>query len=424
LSGWCVPAAALFLLRSPLSQRRFPLLLLSVLFVLYYQTFMIRDLAPVTGFFFSDAADFIDPVCRKLFNFDMNKHPLFLPVMRFVIKPLHFFLRQESAAVSSAFALIGALNGLMAFLWFRRWLGDFRTAGALALLYAFSLAIWVYSSNYETYVFSSLTGNLFFWALLRPAPQDKTRRLLGLSLVIGLAALAHPPLLILFGVLVIHIWIRRTRPLPWKGLVASAVVVAAVFLGGQILIRSYYASRMQLPLAIDNRLRTSPNPVSKEIHNLQWIYHYYSKNQRFTSSQLGNALTGQFVYSLAGLPYPFDWARGIAGLRDFFKSVTGPPALWAILFLWLSALIGVTVSRRLLIPSLVLLVGVMAPWLIFFLFFNPSEMLLYSAPMMAPLLAWLGGAQRLVFKQRTAALLLIISLILTIHNTWVLTSYY
>jgi hypothetical protein len=62
--------------------------------------------------------------------------------------------------------------------------------------------------------------------------------------------------------------------------------------------------------------------------------------------------------------------------------------------------------------------------LIFFLFFNPSEMLLYSAPMMAPLLAWLGGAQRLVFKQRTAALLLIISLILTIHNTWVLTSYY
>jgi hypothetical protein len=423
-SGWCVLASALFILISPVSRRWFPLLLLPVLFVIYYQTFFIRDMAPVTGFFFSDAADFIDPVCHKIFNYDMNKHPLFLPVIRFAIKPLYFILREEIAAVSAAFALIGALNGMMAFLWFRRWLGDFRTAGALTLLYAFSLAIWVYSSHYETYVFSSLIGNLFFWALLRSTPPDQTGHLLGPSLAIGLAGLAHPPMLILFGVLVIHVWSRRARPFPWKGLIASALVASAVFLGGQILIRSYYADRTQLPLAIDNRLRTSPDPVSREIGNIQWIYHYYANEQRFNSSQIGNVLTGQFVYSLAGLPYPFDWARGVAGLRDFFQSVTGPPALGAIFFLWLGALIGLMSNRRFLGNSLILLVGIMAPWLTFFILFNPAEMLLYSAPMIAPILAWLGGASGLAFKRYTTGFLLAISLILAIHNTGVLTSYY
>jgi hypothetical protein len=424
LSGWCVLASALFLIASPRGQRRFPVLLLVVLFVIYYQSSYIRDMAPVTGFFFSDAPDFIDPICHKIFNLDMNKHPLFLPVIRFWVKPFHFVRLGEIASLSAAFALIGTLNGLMAFLWFRRWLGEFRTAGALTLLYAFSLAIWAYSSNYETYAFSSLMGNLFFWVLLRAKRPDRSLSLLLPSLAIGFAALAHPPLLILFVPLVIHRTFQRLHAFPWIGMVAASLVVVAVFLAGQILIRHYYMQSTDLPDSLENDLHSASDPVSREISNIRSLYHRYAQAQSPVPVQLGTVLTSQFVYSLAGLPYPFDWSRGIDGLRDYFRSVTGPPALGAILCLWLGALLGLLSSRRFLGNSLILLAGIMAPWLTFFILFNPSEMLLYSAPMIAPILAWLGGANRLVFKQHTAGFLLTISLILTIHNAWVLASYY
>lgn len=428
LSGWCVLASLLLLRLSPGMQRGFPWLVLPVLFVVYFQTFFIRDMAPVTGFFFSDAADFIDPIYRKIFNWDMNKHPLFLPVIRLLIKPLYSVCHSQIASVSAAFALIGALNGLTAFLWFRRWFGEFKTAAALTLLYAFSLAVWVYSSHYETYIFSSLMGNLVFWLLLGVKTPVRFRDLFAPSVAIGLAALAHPPLLILFGALVIHVWNRHSRPFPWTRLILpslfAAVLVVAVFLGGQTIIRNYYAHSTNLPPSIGNRLERAPDPVSREISNIRWVYHQYAGEQRLAQIHPGTVLTGQFVYSLAGLPYPFDWARGGEGLRAYFQCPTGPTAIWSILCLWLGALTGLMLTRRFLARSLFLLGCVMIPWLTFFLFFNPSEMLLYSAPMMAPVLAWLGGANRLVFKQHTAGFLLTISLILTIHNAWVLASYY
>jgi hypothetical protein len=424
LSGWCVLASALMFITSRWGQRRFPLLLGLILFVIYYQSFAIRDLAPLTGFFYSDSADFIAPICQKIFNWDMNKHPLFLPVVRLIIRPLYFLSRDQIVSFSAAFAIIGALNGMTAFLWFRRWLGEFRAAGALALLYAFSLAIWVYSSHYETYIFSSLMGNLFFVLLLGVRQPDRFRGLILPAVAVGLAALAHPPLLILLAVLAIHVWNRRTRTFPWAGLAASALVVAAVFIGGQTMIRHYYAPSTDLPPAIGSHLESARGPVSKEISNIRWVYNNYAGEQRWAPAQLGVVLTGQFVYSLAGLPYPFDWARGVAGLGAYFRSLTGPPALLAILGLWFGALIGLAMNRGLLVRSLILLGFVIVPWLTFFLLFNPSEMLLYSAPMLAPVLAWLAWANRLVWGRHTAGWLLAISLGLALHNAWILSSYY
>jgi hypothetical protein len=424
LSGWCVLASALFFIASPWGQRRFPFLLLGVLFVIYYQSSYVRDMAPITGFFFSDAPDFIDPICQKIFNLDMSKHPLFLPVIRLLVKPFRFVCRGEIASLSAAFAFIGALNGVMAFLWFRRWLGEFRTAGALTLLYAFSLAIWAYSSNYETYVFSSLMGNLFFWILLRTTRLDRFQHLLPAALAIGFAALAHPPLVILFAPLAIRSAFRHGHAFPWAGIAATAGVVLAVYLVGHISIRHYYEQRTDLPESLGKDLGSASNPVSREVANIHSLYRRYAQEQRPTPVQLGTVLAGQCVYSLAGLPYPFDWARGIEGFRDYIDSITGALSLWCVLFLWMGAAIAATRSPSFRWRSLALFLGVLAPWLTFFLFFNPTEMLLYSAPMLAPVLAWLGRANQIIFKQHTAELLLAISLVLTIHNAWVLASYY
>lgn len=424
LSGWCVLATALFFIRSPAGRRGFPLLMCGILFIIYLQSFYVRNMAPVGGFFFSDSPDFIDPICKKLFTSDMNKHLLFMPAIRFLVKPFHSLCQSQVSSLSAALAFVGALNGMLAFLWFRRWLGEFRTAGALALIYSFSLAIWTYSSLYETYPFSSLLGNLFFWVMLVAPPPNRFRHLILPSLVIGIAALAHLPLLILFVPLVIRTAFQYPRAFPWLGTVAAALLIISVFLAGQTLIRNYYEERTILPRAIEQRIQTAPDPLSREISSIQWVYGEYAQQQRPTLTQLGTVLTGQFVYALTGRPYPFEWSRGVEGLRDYVDSASGLVSLWCLLLLWLGAFMALVRFPAFRWHSVALFLGVMAPWLTFFLFFNPSEMLLYSAPMIAPILAWLGGAQRLVYKQHTAGLLLVISLILTIHNTWVLTSYY
>ncbi len=424
LSGWCLLASALFASVSRGKQRWFPLLFFLVLLTVYFQSSFIRNMAPIGGFFFSDSPDFIDPICHKMFTTDMNKHPLFMPVVRAMVKRLSPVVQSEITALSAALALIAALNGLMAFLWFRRWLDDFRTAGALALMYAFSLVVWAYSGLYETYPLSSLLGNLFFWVLLRVKQPDRLLNLFLSSLTIGIAALAHPPLLILFIPLVIYVAFKRSGPFPWGGMVAAAILIVVVYLTGQTLIRNYYEPVMAIPLAVEKHFDSAPNPLSKEILNIQWVYEQYAPQQRPTAPQIGAVLTGQFVYSLAGLPYPFDWARGVEGLSHFFRSASGSASLWCILILWIGGAIAVMRSRIVLWQCLALCFGVLVPWLIFFLFFNPGEMLLYSAPILAPILGWLGGAGRAVFKNHAAAVLLAISLVLTIHNAWVLASYY
>lgn len=423
LAGWCVLAAGLWMASGPKGQRRYPLLVFAVLFVVYYEAASIRDMAPVTGFFFSDAPDFVDPICHKLFTLDMNKHPLFLPVMRFLVKILNNLSCGEIVALSSAFALVGAVNGVLAFLWFRRWLGETRLAGALALVYAFSLGIWAYSAHYETYVFSSLMTNLFFWVLLAPGPFNAWRHIVRPALFVGLAALAHAPMMALFVVLLIRTGFRRLRPFPWAYVTLAALTVALTFVWGQTLIRQYYASRTVLPLAIENRLRESSNPVSREMSNLYGLYRRYAYRQREVPSPAGTVLTGQFVYSMAGLPYPFDWARGVQGLREFGRHVTGPPAVGCLLLLWLAAVAGTASSRAYLWPSLAVGLAVMVPWLVFFVLFNAPEMLLYSTPMVAPVLAWLGGGARVVLRRYTTGAMLVVSLVLLMHNAWVLVSY-
>ena len=91
---------------------------------------------------------------------------------------------------------------------------------------------------------------------------------------------------------------------------------------------------------------------------------------------------------------------------------------------WLAGCVGLAQKRRQLRLSLQLFAFVLLPYLAFFWLFNPGEMLLYSAPLAAPVLAWLFRGWENIFNvHRLDFFLLALAFIFMLHNGACLATY-
>ena len=357
-----------------------PVCLVLVLFALYSYTLYPKTLGPMDGVVFDDANDYVWVIDNDVMIFKMQKHVLFFPVLHALYHGIGSLLFHETFfALSFSYVLIGALNGVLVCLWFRRLFVDWLLAWLATIVYIFSFSIWLYSSIYETYIFSSLLVSAALLSRSLAKPDVFWSRYLLPALFVVLAGLAHPPLLLLLGLLVVDLLISQNTV--WKKLVQTVSL-------GLGVIFCFLVSMMTM------RYIYHPSPVSRGFDNtttsfIANVIQRYSAGSEMDWSNFGNVIYGQFVYAFGGFPYGYDWSAGWSGISQYLAMPAGWVFLICFSFLGLLALLGLLRSRAMWRRLLLLLALVLLPHLLFYWYFNPGEMLLYSAPLLAPILATL-----------------------------------
>lgn len=390
----------------------------TVLFALYDYTLCTKKLAPVNGAFFSDASDMIDTVSRNIWSMDMQKHVSFLPMMHNLYSAFeHATKSRMLIALSSAFALVAALNGIGALLLLRKFFGYQRMATALALIYQFSFVISIYSSIFETYIVSSLFVNLFLLTLASRPPTGRSIREFLLPLgTLALAATAHPPLLVLGSLLLWRLF-RSGEPLGRIILRCAAI--------GVLLLTGYFA--IQIAITSSYSIDGEPPGFRGVIHHLQFsrsIIKSYASIANMNLHEAGNVIYAQSIYSLFGCGQGFVWNKGWAGLLAYFATPAGAICASCFLLIFASALLALRRDVRFLKLVAFCGTGVFLPYLAFFLYFNPTEMLLYCAPLEILCVIGIGRALQISFPNRATILLSGTALIIAVNNTIALATYH
>jgi len=359
-----------------------------VVFFIYCHAMFASKMVPMAGVAFSDADELVRPFLANVMEYDLTKHMLCLPVIHVLWRVFSMIGWAEITALAGAFAFVAAANVAVAHLFFGRLVRNGLGTMLLTLCYAGSFSIWLYSSMFETFIFSSLVTNLFLLLWLRSRGSHALGRTCLQSGVVVLCGLAHPPLLVLLGAVLyewLRMWRKRDLAMTLTGVVLLILLTCGGFLGGRFLLRRAYIPRT-------GELATAS--VQDEYADAEKMLDLYASTDNMTWHNVGNMVLGQCVYAVAGREPTFNWSSGWAGARTYLGRPTGWLAVAAILLLWALSIRGMVVKRNTLYESLLLTVLVMLPYMLFFLWFNPGEMLLYSPPMVAMMLGWLAWTGR------------------------------
>jgi hypothetical protein len=399
-----------------LSRIATPALVFCVFLSLFYYTLFTNKMAPMNGVIMSDSDELIRVLVKKKWNEDAIKHILFAPTMQWLLGYTgEDAVRPDLRDCARVFSVVAALNCLVAYLLFLR-LARRRTAAILlTCAYGFSFSIWVYSSVYETYIFSSLVLNLFLLAVLFIRPHSPLVAYLPATLLLALCGLAHLPLLVFLGLLWMRLWqADRTLVQRLLGCALLAALAGLVFLDGRLWIKQYYAGIHE---ALDYSWR------AEFLTARETTITEFAGRDNLTFGNLGTLLLGQFLFVHGGLPQGHLWDLGWRGAAPILNHPVGLLLCLACATLWITAALGVARSPALRGHAFMFCALVLVPYLGFLWYFNPAEMLLYSAPLVSvSLLAFFTAGQQ-VLGRRIDYVLIVLVIGQIVWNVPVLLSY-
>lgn len=359
-----------------------------VVFFIYCHALFASKIVPMAGIAFSDCDELVQPFLTNVMEYDLTKHMLCLPVIHLLWRVFSVIGWAEMVALAGAFALVAAANVAVAHLVFTRLVRHGLGAMLLTLCYAGSFSIWLYSSIFETFILSSLLANLFLLVWLASRGTPSLGRACINAVMVVLCGLAHPPLLVFLGA-VIHEWLRMWRKrdlaMTLAGVVLLVLVTCGGFLGGRFVMRRAY-------IAGSDELATGS--VAEEYADAGKMVELYASTDNMTWDNVGNIVMNQCVYAVAGREPTFDWSGGWSSGRAYLGRPTGWLVVVGIALLWGLAGRGIVLRRRKLLETGALVALVVLPTMLFYLWFNPGEMLLYAPPMMTIMLGWLAWAGR------------------------------
>jgi hypothetical protein len=234
--------------------------------------------------------------------------------------------------------------------------------------------------------------------------------------MVVLAAAAHPPLLVLGGLLLWKIFSGGKSPAKSIGRSAAVgLLLIAGYLAVQIIITSAYTfhSHHAGDHGIMHHLRFSHEVIKS-----------YASISHFNLHEAGNVAMAQSFYSLFGNGQGFVWNKGWGGLPAYFATPAGAVCALCFLFICASALLAMQRNRHLLMLAASCSAMVLLPYLAFFIYFNPSEMLLYCAPLELLCVIGIGRAFEISFPTRAPLLLIFIATLVAANNTVALVSYH
>jgi hypothetical protein len=417
VAAWLLLSSLAWFLAETKNRRLFAAALPLVFFAVYSHSLATMKIAAFADYFFSDPKDLIQPVTRGAYIFDLTKHPLFQPVARPLYVLLHALSgRSEVVACALLFALAGAFAVGLAWLVFRRWCARPRTAALLAVLYGFSFSTWIFASHIETYIFCAAAANGFLLAMLARDCLSQAAGVAIQGMAGAVAALMHPPLMILNAVSIARMGRRGGR----HGMLREAAIAFAVlviYVAGSGLIRAASG-----PFADAHKAASeSSGLLASELAT----FSFYADRSNATRFHAGNVIAGQCFYALVGQKFPAHWSEGLGGLRRVYRrGIVGFAAALAVAALWAVGLSGLARDLGRRGTSLRLFALVLLPYLLFFWFFNPAEMFLYSAPFLSLLLAWLcRGWENMLAGARLDGFLLVCGAVIMLHNAACVASY-
>ena len=369
-------------------------------FALYQLSFTFRTITfpGPNGWFWADS--YVDSYKWLGHEGQASRHPLFA-----LVAPHLYELGQVAYRaidghlgrnLTTAFpsALLGGLNVCLAFWLFLLNHPNRRAALGFSLLYGFSTSTWFYSSLPESYVMTAFWTNLFLLSLVKLGRANPgTARL---ALLNGLASLCAPHQ-ILLAVVPGFYWLRTRR---WKTVLTNTAVYSlgliAAFVIPYVLFLELFGAGFRFP---DRFIRS-----------------YASVVHLIDPDAYVIPIVNFLIFSVVGpVMHPMMYHASHPGFDHSFSTVVASvPATWLIVavpYLLLAgrSLLGLRRSPARLAALLPGISALIVSNIIFFAYFNPFEVFLYSMPLVLPwLLVLHSGFLRSMDSKWAGALLLLV----------------
>jgi hypothetical protein len=300
---------------------------------------------------------------------DIKKHPLF----PWVVIPLYRLGRilfsalpfQNEIALVFPFALMGLVNLIVSYRIFQAVFEKERSKlfpKTLTLLYGACFSFWIFSSNVETYVVTTVFQNFLFWYCIRAAPSGPKTPVLGA--LFGLCVLASTAMIWLFvavGILFFcklgsfrRAFVKSLTVLFWGLLVAGGAYV-------------FYAFYYRLCNVSGGE---GFGPMSMVLFSIEYLQRWFRWDIYNVFLVLRAFFVDSIVYTRLN---SFLLPRIFFGIAYFF-------------FIAVSLLGFCKQKKGDLSPAIMMLIGFGMAHTAFFCFFSPESCVLYSLPALLPFL--------------------------------------
>ncbi len=326
------------------------------------------------------------------FRAQIRQHPLYSLIANSVVELVQLVSPIGlNRAILLTIALIAALNCTLAYLLFARVLGCTRTAVGFTAIYALAFANLAIFSIPETYALSTTGVLLYLVVASSLGPALDRRALLTLSGLAALAGLLNPPLL---SLAIVHVvWIFTDRPMMSASRATAASLAGTAALFGLVNL-AIFGPAFYLGYTVDNQQYGVLAHLT-EIRSIALV------------------ICGFFLFSVVGPLQRLTHDLALGDAVGYLSSWTAGMAVCAYGAVVAAAGRGWSRFDRLTAAVIVWLVAVT----LFYVYFNPDGMMLYS-PQVVP--AWLllvarAHALPTAARWRTGALA-VTAFLLFLHN--------
>lgn len=327
--------------------------------------------------FFSDSKELVDAIRFNDWTYDMQKHVLFLPVMRVLSAFFSLVSSKPLKTLAIAFSFISAMNLLLAAACIRLTKMKCWSKSLLCAVYGASFSIATYSSIYETYILSALMVNATILASLYLQKNPTRYRAVIAAILCGLLPLVTWQLFAFVPFFLI--WhsgnIRKLAS------VRSFWILIARHWG--IALLSFWVCYTAVwglysgPFLEKGRSPSTAKVLSETQKN-------YASLENITWKSLLQVVDDTFVSSLVNTRNAFSGEKSNGCISAGF--VISKLAICIVVFLMIgSAGAYLWKTAKHTLTTFVFIAGFGA-YIGFHLYFNPVEMLLYTPPI---ILLWL-----------------------------------
>ena len=355
-------------------------LILAFAFPLYCHSYLFAKIMPLQGLYFSDSRELIRHISTHDFTTDISKHPVFLPIMNGLESFFHIITRKSFRAYLYAFTFVSSLN--IAVSWRLLCLTPLpsSTRALCLLVYMFSFSVLTYASIYETLILTTALSTLTLLAAIKHRERPGKLQFALLTLCGSLTILAS----YVAGVFVLlAAWLAlpseqagsptrlRQRFLFTTCLTAFSLVGSCIVL---LLILSVYVP--------DATLLERLHYFSIRAMNSQSSY---SSIQNFSPENVIVVFLSLILKSVVNFSHSSSLLHANPTAPMWIKCANMLGWLCALLLL-ASAALGCLKSRYVRQRTLWFSLLALGPYILFHVYFNPSEMLLYAVPVLLVLL--------------------------------------
>jgi len=378
-----------------------------IAFIIFYQNFHYLSKFTLVGenniIFGADTHDIAKLIWKDVFRTDMYKHLLF----PFTLSPIRKIIKQVLTtslirSIIITFSCISALNVMGVFLLLKKLFLSNRFVLLFTGIYTFLFANLVLFSIPETYSLSNLFILIYLFILVYFQRQLNWRTCTILSIISAIAALYNPPL---FSLIIIHLILSffNSKFRDWILLAVSNLAIGLI-----IIFSSYYL-----------------------LYRMEFVHFFTAYSEKHASlanfidpEKIMTVIINFFFFSILS---PVSHLPNQLGLRDLIAFLQSPIGILLFLFIFSIICFGIyfvltqkSDNQRLLTSTLVWILIMV----LFYIYFNPQEAILYSSQILLPLILIIANTFKVykISPRLKYSLMILLFVILAIYNTLALYS--